>query len=443
MPQVLDYLFVSSDVPLNERLSLACSELELQCRFASDFDQTLGLIEQSYYRFIFIYIEDSQFKSLQLLEWLQTQCLPSKIGVISQKSYSQEFLKALEVASISHFVTYDCDVSVLKDKLGTFLNMDHFQNHLQGFQNKNDTQNQLNWIGMDDHSRRLLELAQTWINEPISVLISGEKGVGKKHLSAILTANHDKFECDAQQIPVNEQKKQIMDKVKEHLSLQNGKLKSLTIHHIDKLQTEVQEFFAELLKADPLEANQTKFFPIFQFVATTTISLLDAVKHESFRKDLFQILNENHWKVKPLRERKQDIPLFVQHFIGQLSNEDKIHYFSKDAMTSLINYDWPENLDELKDVVLEILKSTASCMISSQMMPAKILEKSFYTESSDDEDLSELSYNEAKKRVLNNFNRAYIADLLKKSEQNLTVAAEKAGMDRSNFKKIIKKYGLM
>ena len=80
--------------------------------------------------------------------------------------------------------------------------------------------------------------------------------------------------------------------------------------------------------------------------------------------------------------------------------------------------------------------------ITAKNLPSKILSAIFYNSVKQEPDLAELNYKEAKKRALNIFNRSYIIGILEKTGWNITAASEQAGMDRSNFKKIIKKYSV-
>ncbi len=85
-------------------------------------------------------------------------------------------------------------------------------------------------------------------------------------------------------------------------------------------------------------------------LAATNRDLIDMVKQGTFREDLFYRLNVINLTVPPLRDRKEDIPLLVDHFI-QDPNRAKKYTLSKDCMSKILNHDWPGNVRELENEV--------------------------------------------------------------------------------------------
>ena len=138
-----------------------------------------------------------------------------------------------------------------------------------------------------------------------------------------------------------------------------------------------------------------------------------------------------------------DIVRLADYFIHEWEKQNSVRYLSLDVLEALTGYDWPGNVSELKSTLVSMLQSAPDATVTAKFLPAEILQKTFYRLEKEWEDFSELPYTEAKKRMLHKFHRTYIADVLKKAHNNLTVAAERAQLDRSNFKKIIKKYNLI
>jgi two-component system response regulator HydG len=79
-------------------------------------------------------------------------------------------------------------------------------------------------------------------------------------------------------------------------------------------------------------------------------------------------------------------------------------------------------------------------VLRAKDLPPQVLSKAFYLEGKEEVDLSRYPYKEAKTRALEVFNKNYILHLLQQSGGNISIASDRAGMDRSNFKKIIRKY---
>lgn len=110
---------------------------------------------------------------------------------------------------------------------------------------------------------------------------------------------------------------------------------------------------------------------------------------------------------------------------------------AKDVFDSLISLKWGNGFKDFYNFT-QILQNCSSSFVQLKDLPQDLLVSSLKIQS--EPDLTDVSYNDAKKLVLNKFSTDYIAKLLNKSDNNLTVAAEWAGMDRSNFKKLMKKF---
>ncbi len=169
------------------------------------------------------------------------------------------------------------------------------------------------------------------------------------------------------------------------------------------------------------------------------------VKNKVFREDLFYRLNVITIRIPPLRERREDIPLLAYHFLKKFSERTgkKIERISLDALQTLQDYRWPGNVRELENVIERAVVMAEADALTARDLPAKLLGEFFYLpETKSESEFVHLPYAQAKQKALNLFNRAYISNLLKQSSGNISLASEKAGMDRSNFKKILKKYGI-
>jgi|YelNatPaOPRAMG01_1025707.scaffolds.fasta_scaffold08414_2 DNA-binding NtrC family response regulator len=114
----------------------------------------------------------------------------------------------------------------------------------------------------------------------------------------------------------------------------------------------------------PLEAR---------IIAGTNQHLEGAITRGTFRKDLFFRLNVVSIKLPPLRERKNDIPLLVHHFIDRYSGAGGIKHISDEAMSRLMNYDWPGNVRELENCIQRSLALGSPPEIQVKDLPSSVL----------------------------------------------------------------------
>jgi len=182
-----------------------------------------------------------------------------------------------------------------------------------------------------------------------------------------------------------------------------------------------------------------------RLVAATNKNLFEAVKEGRFREDLYYRLNVIVLSLPPLRERQDDIPLLAYHFLQEYSEklDKQVDKISVDTLQALQNYSWRGNVRELENVIERGVVLTEGDTLLARNLPPKLLGESFYLMDDDEKvDLTSLSYQEAKDRALESFNKMYIGNLLAKTGGNVSFASEQAGMDRSNFKKLMKRYNI-
>ena len=182
-----------------------------------------------------------------------------------------------------------------------------------------------------------------------------------------------------------------------------------------------------------------------RILAATNKDLTQLTKEGRFREDLYYRLNVINITLPPLRERAEDISLLAYYFLQKHNKRlsKKVDKISVDVLQTLQNYNWVGNVRELENVIERAAVLVVGDTIHAKDLPSHILGESFYlTEELGGKDLTQYPYQEAKDRALASFNRTYLASLLKQTSGNISIASDRAGMDRSNFKKIVKRYSI-
>jgi DNA-binding NtrC family response regulator len=174
-----------------------------------------------------------------------------------------------------------------------------------------------------------------------------------------------------------------------------------------------------------------------RFIATTNKDLQAEVERGAFRRDLFYRLSVVPIRVPPLRERTEDIPLLAEHFLAVSSRRTKkpVRAIAPLAMQALCRYAWPGNVRELENVIERaVIVGKGDTITDVEAFLSGDLERSRI-------DLS-LPFREAKSKVVDDFERSYVAGVLDLHGGKLTAAARHADMDPKNFSEKLVKYGL-
>jgi len=172
-----------------------------------------------------------------------------------------------------------------------------------------------------------------------------------------------------------------------------------------------------------------------RIIAASNRNLEEEVKKGTFRDDLFYRLNVVPIHLPPLRERREDIPLLIEHFITTFSTEYKVEpkKIAPAALDKLASYPWPGNIRELQNVIERVFALSRSDIITLADLPGSIT--GFEERPLDFQNLAELP-------TLESMERSLLAAALRKGQGNKNEAARLLDIDRQRLYRKIEKYGL-
>ena len=182
-------------------------------------------------------------------------------------------------------------------------------------------------------------------------------------------------------------------------------------------------------------------------IAATNRNLEEEVRAGRFRQDLFYRLSVVRLFLPPLRDRVEDIPLLVRHFLRTASyakspdGSPRVTTVSREALDLLCAYSWPGNVRELVNVVERACSFCDGDTINPGDLPEQVREAQTLG-ATRDLPTGEYTFKEAKERWVSSFERDYIVNLLRKNGGNISHAAREADIDRKYFRKLMRKYGI-
>jgi DNA-binding NtrC family response regulator len=179
-----------------------------------------------------------------------------------------------------------------------------------------------------------------------------------------------------------------------------------------------------------------------RFIAATNVDLAPLVRLGGFRADLLYRLRVLWLQLPALRDRREDIPLLVQHFVVKQSpDHGRIATVSAAALDALVHYDWPGNVRELENTLIRAVHLAESGVIEPEHLG---LASEDFAPAPMAADCIErgVSLQDSKRRVVHAFERAYLAQLMTRFRGNVTRAAEYARKERRELGKLLKRHGL-
>ncbi len=177
-----------------------------------------------------------------------------------------------------------------------------------------------------------------------------------------------------------------------------------------------------------------------RIITATNLDLEKAVKEGSFREDLYYRLNVITIPLPPLRERRDDIPLLVEHFLQKYRSESKgkTKHVLPETMDLLMRYDWPGNVRELENVMERATVIGKSEAILIEDLPLRVQKQKVVSGPGLEISAEKVPF----ERRVEDFEKRLIVDALGKTNWIQTKAAELLGTSRSIMKYKMKKYGI-
>jgi DNA-binding NtrC family response regulator len=191
-----------------------------------------------------------------------------------------------------------------------------------------------------------------------------------------------------------------------------------------------------------------------RIVAATNRNLEEEVRGGRFRQDLFYRLSVVRVFLPPLRERVEDLPLLIKHFLttGSYNQKpdgaQKVTGVSRAAMDLLTVYRWPGNVRELVNTMERSVSFSESELIEPRDLPETVRGEDVTARRQGAGPQAggavdaDGTFKDAKERWVSTFERDYILTLLKKNKGNISHAAREADIDRKYFRTLMKKYGI-
>jgi len=309
-----------------------------------------------------------------------------------------------------------------------------------------------NLIAKSEAMRQVLDTIQKITRTEATVLIHGESGTGKDLIAQAihynsLRGNRRLIKADCAGLSESLAESELFGHEKGAftgaVSRTIGKFElahgtTLLLDEIGDLSLPMQKKFLRFLQDRAFErvGGTEKIEVDVRVLAATHRNLQHAVEAGDFRLDLFQRLHGVLVEVPPLRKRKGDIPLLVQHFIKKFNrgNAKNIQGIAKPTLELLERYHFPGNVRELENIISNAVIMEEEELIQPETIRSRLLPLEAHARP----DLSQLTYKAAKEL----FEKEYFAQLFARFNNNVTKTAEFAGMDRSYVTYKLKALGL-
>jgi DNA-binding NtrC family response regulator len=322
-----------------------------------------------------------------------------------------------------------------------------------------------NIIGKSERMLRILDLVTQVAPSRATILITGETGTGKELIAKAVHANSARADqlfvpVNSGSVPTDLLESALFGHVKGAftgaVAARKGYFETANRGTIffDEIGTISQETQAKLLRV----IQEREFMPVgstdtikvdVRIIAATNAELKRLVEEGKFREDLYYRLNVINLVLSPLRERKEDVPLLIEHFFTKYCRENEKFLdsdgksqlkFEPDAMQLLMDYNWPGNVRELENAVERAVVLASQTTVAVDVLPDSILQAGGVRIRRDES--GTLPADASLFEIVADYERRKIIETLETVNWSQTDAAEKLSIPLSTLNQKIKRLNI-
>jgi DNA-binding NtrC family response regulator len=434
-------LLVDDEPNILKTISICFTSLDLEVTAFSDSSEAMQAISENKFDFAFLDLKMYPYNGLQLLEEIKKISPETTVVIVTahgsietaveaiKKGAYDYFLKPFGFTELQHFIEKVYEYHTLQKQVKELKHELEITREAQGF------------ITRDPKMLKVLELGKTVADSNLTILVEGESGTGKELLAKFI---HNvsprrenpfvKVNCAA--LPENLLESELFGHTKGAFTgaykdregrFQTANTGTIFLDEIAEIPKNVQVKLLRFLQEREFEkVGDSKTLKVdVRVITATNINLDDALKAGNFREDLFFRINPVRLKLSPLRERKDDIPVLINHFMKKSNPENDIE-IEPLTLKILKNYDWPGNIRELENVIERAIILSHGKLIEKHHLP---------------EELQKVEPVNNKLKSLDDMERDHIALVLKETA-DFEEAAKILEIDTTTLWRKRKKYNL-
>ncbi|MDX1764424.1 MAG: sigma-54 dependent transcriptional regulator [bacterium] len=447
-------LVIDDELPMREMLQRLLEDLGYRVQLAKNGHDGLAAFEAGRFHLVVTDFSMPGMDGLTLLREVKKREPHVPVVMVTAYATIDTAVEAIKAGAYD-YITKPFDPDVIEITVKNAL--EHKQlvdENIQLKRRLSDVEKRSQIIGVSPRMKEVFHLIEKVAPTDATVLIQGESGTGKelvarqlKNMSRRAEKPFLSINCGA--LPENLLESELFGYEKGAFTGANvakdGFFKvadqgTLFLDEIGEMASPLQVKLLRVLQdKEILTVGGRKAFPVdVRILSATNKNLKEEVEAGRFREDLFYRINVFTIHVPPLRERRDDIPLLLNHFVKRYNAEfgKAVQKIAPDLMTFFMDYRWPGNIRELENFVERAVLMSEGPKLELDALPLELREESGNGATSQEE--SFLPFKEAKE----SFERSYIERLLERFNGVVSQAAREAKIPRPNLYEKLKKYGI-
>ena len=449
-------LVVDDESAIRENLELLLSDANYKVTLAENGTEGLKKLESEFFDLVLLDVMMPDKNGLEVLKEIHLSSPETAIIMITAFGTIENAVSAIK-AGAADYVTKPWDNEKLLLDIRNGIQQRKLQ--LENRELKKALKQRYgfsNIVGKSEKMLKIFDLVSQVAQSRSTVLIQGESGTGKELIAKAIHANSNRSEnafvtVNSGSLPTDllestlfghlkgaftsavSSKKGLFE-VADHGSIFFDEIGTISLETQAKLLRVLQE--REFMRLGGIETIKVDA----RIIAATNVDLKTLVDQGRFRADLYYRLNVIAVQLPPLRERKEDIPLLVGHFVRRFCDENgKAHcQVGPEVLKLLVEYDWPGNVRELENVIERAVVLSPQREITVDLVPEHLTAPAARMK------LDELSILDGQSlfEIVDCFEKKVIVQMLESVNWSQTEAAEKFVVPLSTLNSKVKRLGI-
>lgn len=437
---------------------------------ARDGDQAMEMFLQGRPEVVFLDYRLPGMDGLEVLEKIRQADAKATVVLMTAFGAMDVAIRAMQLGAYD-YLSKPLDLGAIRDLIHRILEgrrcLEERDRAEQGPAGKSALQQM---VGKGPAMQQVFKMIGLLTTQDVTVLITGESGVGKELVARAIHENsprrsHPFVAVNCGAMPETLLEAEMFGYEKGAFtgadSRKPGKFEaagggSIFLDEIGELQPLLQVKLLRVLQEKSFEriGGSSPIRSDARVIAATNRDLHREVEHGQFRKDLFYRLNLVNVHLPPLRERREDIPLLVNHFVRKANLElgRQVHGVTEETMEALVAHSWPGNVRELENQIKQAMVLSRENILTVHLFQLEHPTSSSGSASQQLERLAVQALGESLKtpqrpgspfdEVVATVEEAMIREALRRTDGNQMHAARLLGMSRSTLRKKRREYNL-
>jgi DNA-binding NtrC family response regulator len=371
-----DILFVDDDRAILDIVREYLSEVGYRIDVVDNGLTALERIKNKPYQIVFTDIKMPDIDGLELLTAIKG-CRPdTEVIIVTGHGSMESAIQAMKTGSYD-YLQKPFKLNVLKLIIDRILDEKKLQQEKIILKSRvKDRARYESLVGISLRMREIYDTIEHLRSAAANVLIEGESGTGKELIAQVIHRTSERgrnpiLPVTCQSIFKNMPPDRQGERIREILdSVPEG---TLFLDEVCELPAGAQALLAAMLRGHGLRSAETPHGAV-RIIAATNRSAQEAVAKGVLAKDLAATVNQVFIRVPPLRERKEDICLLINHFLQRFNarSPKNVHAVAPEAMDYLLGYHWPGNVIQLENVIERAFALGVERVIQIDDLPAEI-----------------------------------------------------------------------